>query len=132
MSQLAAGQGRVLCSFLEQHDMSIRKANQLISDRRIPNTVYRTSLFSIFKAEMTDSDGKSRLHVGQSHIEDAIKTKPELARYATMLKELDTDRDGSLNISEVCAALDRIVKSEKQNRLLKWFAAITTGLLLLR
>ena len=112
--------------------MSIRKANQLISDRRIPNTVYRTSLFSIFKAEMTDSDGKSRLHVGQSHIEDAIKTKPELARYATMLKELDTDRDGSLNISEVCAALDRIVKSEKQNRLLKWFAAITTGLLLLR
>lgn len=47
--------------------------------------------------------------------------RKDLQRYATKLRELDRNGDGELDLEEICLAVDEMIQTRKENRLIKWF-----------
>lgn len=71
------------------------------------------------------------MRLSKSIIERGTANRIDGNKYAEKLRALDKNGDGELDLEEVVDAMEQMIKSEKQNRMLKWFLAAMTVFCLL-
>ena len=61
------------------------------------------------------------IKLSPSFVESAANSKPHLQHLVSKIRALDTNNDGEIDAEELAEAVDQMVKTQRENRLIKWF-----------